>query len=204
MAKTTSEAQKKTKERLISDTSKAFSIIDNVLKPKKTLVDLLYTLQQADMELLSFSPEEQAGMVDDLGDKVDSYKYIIDKFDSEITRISDQISYLCDTKQSLANNKEKLRELMAYHMREKGFEKLPGKIWNVALRNTKYIDYSLGEATSNAYRHYGEEFISRNYSWNKANIKNKILAEPEKYRELGEVREKSHVVFTVRKDLSSE
>ena len=190
-------------KRFAHDAIRAMQAIASAGEPKKkTLGDILSSLQQADDGLLSFTEEQQRSVVEDLKDKVDSYKYIDDKFDAEITRLDEQMKMIAEVKKSLQNNKAKLRELMAFHMVQNNFEKLPGQMFQVSLVRRNDVDLTItNEPNEELLLEYGPQFINKTYSWNTTSLKRAVKADPEAYAKFGTFKEKSHVQFTVRKNL---
>jgi hypothetical protein len=182
-------------------------VMDKVLpletpkREKPTLSYLLYLLQQSEQGLMEFDEDAQRALVEDLKDKVDSYKYIDSKFDAEIERLGNQIQDLIEAKRSMVRNKEKLRELMAWHMNEKGYDRLPGQEYQVTLVKKKDVVLKLPEANAQVFMLYGADFVKRTYAWDNTAIKKAIKAGDEKFQGFGEEVETSHVQFRVRKQL---
>ncbi len=175
--------------------------VPEVPKPKRSLLSILEELERlenATQEELINAPM----VVDDLNEKVDDYKAIDQLFDFEIEKLASKIKDINERKQSLMRKKDSLRERLAYVMNEKKWEKLPGKYFKIALVKTKGVEFSLPKADSDQYiKNY--ELIDREttYSWKTSEVKKLLLLEPEKYKDFGKVFEKSHVTFTVNKDL---
>lgn len=165
---------------------------------KKTLGSLISTLQRAEADLIEFSPE----MVEDLKEKVDAYKYVDEKFDAEIFRLNEQMQLIAEVKKSLANKKAKLRELMAYHMKENKFDKLPGQMFQVSLVERADVELTLPEANAETYLLYGPEIIERSYSWKAVELKKKVKSDPENYKHFGNIVHNYHVKFSAKKDLT--
>ncbi len=197
-----SSAQEKATERLEKDLCSGIGLALECGKKKPTLSDLLFAMQRGDEALAEMSDEQATELCLNLKDKVDSYKYVDDKFEAEINRIKADIQALSDAKKSLEGNQDRLRSLMAYHMKEKGYEKLPGKLWQVSLRTKKEVDYTLSEANATTYLIHGPDLMERSYSWKKSEVKRKVLSDPEKFKDFGTIKEKSHIAFTVRKEIT--
>lgn len=171
-------------------------------KPKLTLAELLYRLNAADSGLLDLSIDDLGETAADLATKVDSYKYVDDKFDAEIARLGERIKELSAAKQSLMKNKARLREFMAVHMLRNEFTKLPGEVYAVSLTKRKDVELSLGtDPDAIAYRNY-PGFVTRSYSWDKTAVKKAILDGAEGFATFGTVVEKASVRFTIRKDIN--
>lgn len=161
---------------------------------KTTLADLLGALQKAENGLIEFDPS----LIEALNDKVDDYKYVDDSFDAHIAWVSEQIRRLSDLKKSFVSNQERFRDRLAYLMKNSGYEKLPGEVNQLSLVTKKEVELLISTPSAEAYREYGEKYVNREYSWKKTPIKKLILSDPIAFTNLGTVKEKSHVKFSLK------
>jgi len=168
-------------------------------KTNNSLQSLLTTLSANDAGLLEMTPEQQESIVLALSTKVDSLHYIDEKFESEVVRVSKRIEELQTAKRVLENNKKRLRELVVFHMKQNGFERLPGENYQVALIKRKSIEYSIDDKPSDEMIFDRPEFIRTSYAWNKDAISAAIKADPETYAIFGRLVEKEFLKFSIRR-----
>lgn len=191
---TQSEATEKTRTRLLEDT---MTVISAVLpKPKRTLDDILSAIKDSVDGLREFNPDD----VSDLKDKVDSYKAIDDEYVLRIDGLEKEVRRISEIKASLQINRAKLRETMDFHMKTHDYKSLPGDRFQVTRITKTEVDYTLPEASTTYFKHY-PDLMKREYSWNKTQVKNVILANPKEYKKLGKIVERSHIQFSLRKGL---
>lgn len=179
--------------------------MEETAKPKLTLATLLTTLQAGDESLSSLTIEESEQLVSDLKDKVDSYRYIDQKFDLEIERLTTNITEMQAVKASMVANKARLRELMAFHMQNNGFSKLPGTLYQVSLIKKKDVKLAvLPEPGPDMYRTY-PGLVKRTYEWDNKVLKDCIKKdEVGTFKDFGAIIEKVHVQFSVKKELKND
>lgn len=172
---------------------------------RRTLSELLAALNQADeaMEDLDLPPTET--IITDLGEKVDSYKYVLDKIDGEIDRISNMIAGFQATKKTLQNKKERLRSLMAYNMDQQGFRKLPGQSWQATLtKKQALVVRPIAEPDSRLFAKY-PEVIDRKYSWKKRELAKYIESHPESdLAPMGQQETRLSVTFRPKKGVDDD
>ncbi len=168
-----------------------------------TLPGLLQTLERADQGLLDLSEEAQKQIVAELATKIDAYKYLDEKFDLEIERMAKQVRDLQAVKKTLTSNKERLRELMDFHMKENKFERLPGETYAVQRIVKKHdIELTVGPPTAEDVVAW-PAFVKASYSWDAVALKNAIKADPTHpvLSWFGEPKESSYIKFSVRRDV---
>lgn len=173
-----------------------------VREEKPTLGVLLERLQEADDGLLNLNEDQAKALVADLAEKVDAYKYVDEKFESEIARLASRIADFQEHKKALESNRKRLRELMLFHMESKGFEKLPGNAYSVSKVMRRDIELTLGDPTPELYRKF-PDLIKRSYAWNNSAVKAAIKANPDdiEIQSFGREIKTSFIKFSVRKDL---
>lgn len=155
----------------------------------ETLSNLLATLNAADNELISLAPEKQTELITALAQKVDSYIYVLDNFESKINSLAETIKLLQDAKKSLENNQESLKNLMKHHMAAQGFDKLSGNIHQVSLVKSEDVVLTLRDEITKYETFDYPELINKKevWSWDKKAVKEAVKKDPVKYQELGEV-----------------
>lgn len=168
---------------------------------QQTLGDLLYKLTASDEGLINLTPESSAELMADLSEKVDSYLYILEKMGSEIDRLAKRADEILSARKTLQNNKESLKNLMMFHMKSKGFEKLPGKEHVVSLTTRKSIEWNLDENPDATTKRLWPTFVNNEYSWNKRALTEAIKNFPSQYQDLGKLIDKQYLKFQIRKDL---
>lgn len=177
---------------------------ESVAPTTDTLGQMLYLLNATDQGLEELQPDKLKELFSDLSDKVDSYKYMLEKFDMEVARLKNRIAEYQSTKKTLENNRKALLDLMKYHMEEKGFQKLPGNDYVASLVKRRDAQVKTLQSPSAADYRKWPAFVKREYSWSVSSLKEAIKQDPEGFKSFGEVVETSYLTFKVRKGVTND
>lgn len=99
-----------------------------------SLGDLLDFMEKAEEELETFDPAELVGTVKD---KVDNIHRILEKMKSSSDYLKAVAKPLTNKARALDNAHSRLREYVAFHMKDKEFDTLPGNSYRVNLQYSK-------------------------------------------------------------------
>ena len=120
-----------------------------MLPPKVSLYDLLANARQADECLLDLDLDEMRELGSQMKDKVDGYKFVVDRLVFRIEEIRSQIGELVDLKHQMENKLEAVKSRMAEVMKANGFDRLQGDKWSVRVGHSKSVivdDYVKADA----------------------------------------------------------
>lgn len=167
----------------------------------ETLQNLLSKLNAADDALIELSESEQSQMIADLAKKIDSYVYVLDHFDGRIATLKATTEKLKLATSQLQNNRDRLQELMRFHMETQGFDKLTGDINQVTLVSRKDVELTLPEEINKLTVFEYPEFVNMKeiWSWDKNKIKDAIKNDPAAWEILGRPVVKTSLRFGVKK-----
>lgn len=99
----------------------------------KTLADILAYLDAVDQGLIDPTPERQAEVAALLVAKIDNTAEVVDELEHQEKRLREAARKLSDGARQVASRIDRIKEYMAFHMQQKGFQKLPGECWLAAL-----------------------------------------------------------------------
>jgi len=130
-----------------------------------TLFELLTSLERADSGLIEFDPEKHRETLINAEIKIDSYKYILTKYESKIEEIQDEIDQLQTIKNTLQRRSASFRSALVWILKEKKISQFPGVKWVVKLQQRKKISL-LGEPDSKTFLAL-PSIVKRTYVWDK-------------------------------------
>ena len=168
------------------------------MPPKVSLWDLLATSRQADECLLDLDLEEMRGLGERLREKVDGYKFVVDRLTFRIAEIRSQMQELADLKKQMETKLDAVKDRMAEVMKAQGFPRLAGEKWTVRLGSSKSVSIS---DTIKPDASLAEEFpmaVKTKYEWDKTGIR-KVLDTGVEIA-WAKVEETPFVVFSAMKD----
>lgn len=140
-----------------------------------TLRELLSKLDHLDDENLP-ADFDAASLVGDVKDKVDAIKWRIDSWLNEAKQIETQwIAELSRRKEALEKKALRLKEYLHSQMNEHGYDKLPGKMFRVALQKAAPSVEVFEDPTAQHMLTYPDYVVqSVNYRWNKDAIRERL------------------------------
>jgi hypothetical protein len=166
---------------------------------KRTFMELLQLLEQADEGMIEFSPDEIKEIGDNLREKVDSIKYVLDKLEAESERLKKNIDEFSAVKKSIDRNYESLETYVGVAMASNKWEKLVGEKFEINLKRSEKIVMT-ADPNSEIYLAF-PDLAKREYAWDKrafdAAFKARKYPELEKYCA---IENKVKANFKVRKD----
>jgi len=163
------------------------------------LREILDTLNKLDDDL---PPEEfdPAGLVGELNDKADAIKWRIDSWYASAEMIQREwLDPLQKKMTSLVSKAEKLETYVLQQMVMNNFEKLPGKMFDLAVRlNPPAVKIDI-EASPEMYLQHGELMQQKTlFSWDKKKIK--AMLESGTPLSFASITRSKKIAFTTKKD----
>jgi hypothetical protein len=149
---------------------------DEIAKsPSFSFAQYLEALQAAD-EALTL-PIDPAQLVGDLRDKVDSIKYVIDRFEAFAEFMKVRIAPLMKARQSAENNRDRLRSYLAINMTQHNFQEVPGREYRIALQESQPSLEVTRQPTAADYLAAPELVeLVKSYRWKNDVIKDALMA----------------------------
>jgi hypothetical protein len=155
--------------------------------PRMTLEMILQAMQNFDEQLVlpiekgelqlpeGKSPEELRTL---LMSKIDGYKFIIDRLDSEAKFFREQAAPLMSTAYTLEKEADGVAKLLTFVMQKMGFDELPGTAWRAALQDngTPAFEITQTECTAFDFQKYPSYVKQvRHYEWDQAAIRTALI-----------------------------
>jgi hypothetical protein len=165
-----------------------------------TLFSLLTDLEKADSGLVEFDPEQHRDLLLKAEVKIDSYKYILTKYDSRIAEISADIDELVEVKRSLQRRQNALRQLLLWIMKEKGLSEFPGMKFVVKLMRRKKISIVMQEPDSKTFLKF-PDLVKRTYCWDKKAFDKAFEKDPQSLEGYGIEDFSEYVQFVTKRGL---
>ena len=98
------------------------------------LLEITRIMNQLDNELCELSEEDLSRIIGEiLPEKVDNLYSVLSSYSAEIDRITNIITEFQQTKRSLQNGMERLKDYIRYSMESTGTKKLPGDRYTLSL-----------------------------------------------------------------------
>lgn len=135
-----------------------------------TLADLVSQLAALDDSLTQeFDP---AILVEDIRNKVDDIKFIVDRLGAFDQAIKAQIEPLARARASANRNLESLKRYVAQSMQDNHFERLPGNTWRIQLQdNPGMVEFTREPSMEDAHNFPGVVEVVTQYRWRVGVIK---------------------------------
>lgn len=141
-----------------------------------TLSQLLTALEETENSLEEFDP---ATIIGSLNDKIDSIHLVLEKMKATRDHMKELAKPFTAKARVMDNSYERLREYIAFEMKTKGFDTLPGKSYKATLAygKEKVVIQSEREPTAHDVKAM-KRFITTNVSfeWNEDEIEKAFLA----------------------------
>lgn len=164
----------------------------------ETLGQILKLLTESDSALVNLDAQQLEQLGTMLADKVDAYKYVQEKIEAEVARLDARIKEFQQAKKSVTKAYERLKELLAFHMKSKGFPRLPGMDYVARLGSSKSVKMRRDDVSSLDVLNY-TGFVRVKYEWDKTAIKAALENKDPKAAEIAEIVESPWVTFDVNK-----
>jgi phage host-nuclease inhibitor protein Gam len=165
-----------------------------------TLAALLQLMEEVDGGLADLTPEQMRDIAQQAEVKVDSYAYMIEKFESEAARLDGRIKAFQEAKKSAIAKAESLRSLIAHHMQANGLTQMPGQDYRVSLRRSESVKVNT-EPNADMYCAFAE-YIRTKYEWDKAAVKQALKSGNTELEAFAKVVEGVSPQFQVKRALS--
>lgn len=182
-----------------------------LVKPK-TLNELLRALCMIDEAMLDVNLDDAPDLMEAGKVKVDSYKYLIDRFDSMAEELKKKENEYKAARRTIENQRERLMGHMMYALETNGFDQFTGHQYKVRVQHSEYVDLKFTEPGAHHKIHF-TDLVKTTYEWKKSDIKRilktdieKIQDEAdrelaEKVREIASIAKRPGIRFSVLKDL---
>jgi len=160
--------------------------------------ELVHALKQGDDCLLE---DLDPSVTDNLMDKIDSIKYVIDRLHRDIAFLGEEISNLQSQKKKLEKNLDYLEYNVARVMLDQAEDQLPGKSWILKLRpNPPKVVTAREPSKEDWLEAPGAVSMKVSYSWDKKAIKEALqnCSAPQVIRDIAHVEQNYTPVFAKR------
>ena len=168
------------------------------MQPKVSLWDLLEKSRQADECLLDLDLDELRDLGDRMREKVDGYKFVVDRLTFRIAEIRGQMAELAEVKKQMETKLDAIKERMGETMTAQGFPKLAGEKWSVRCGKTKYVDI---DEHVKADAHLAEAMpgcVTTKYELSKTGIR--AVLDAGQSLEWARIKERPSIVFSALKE----
>lgn len=154
--------------------------------------DMLHALKVSDEAL-----EADIELTENLMDKVDSIKYVLDKLDSEMQGIDVLLCELDDRKSRLKKNQEKIKKYVVESMQSASADMLSGNQWHVKLvKNPPRVVTTRPPSVDDFVQNSDAVRMKIDYAWEKEYLKNHI--NDEKIAQIATIETGYRPKFTMR------
>ncbi len=154
--------------------------------------DMLHALKESDEAL-----ESDLEITENLMDKVDSIKYVLDKIELEVSHIDFMLGELEARKIRLKNNQEKIKKYVVESMQNASAEMVPGHNWHVKLvKNPPRVVTTRPPSVEDCSDIPDAIRIKINYEWEKNYLKDHI--HDEKIKQIAKIETGFRPKFTMR------
>ena len=167
-----------------------------------TLLKLLTSLEQADNALVDFDPEQHRETLLKAEVKIDSYKYILDRYTSRIAEIDADIEQLTAIKKTLQNRSNSLKDLLLWVLKQRGIDSFPGVKHVVKLMERKRIS-TLSEPDSSLFFKF-PDLVKREYSWDKRAFDKAYIKDVETLGQYAKEDKTEYVQFYLNRSIDGE
>lgn len=146
------------------------------LQEKLTLPVLLEMFEKIDSGRATIGKDLLTLLFQKMGAKIDGYKAILDRCDSEIEHNTKRAKPFLDNVARLKNKQIKIENMLKYFMVSNKSQSLFGDVWQVDIKKTvasSTESVNNTPASSTLYLNLGD-FIRRGYAWDKTKIKQNL------------------------------
>lgn len=163
-----------------------------------SLDSLLGLLNAADDGLLEIELDEHLALIEQGKIKVDSYKYLIDKLESQADMMKKYKDDYAAQEKSLRNKRKRLLDHLLFSMHKNGFDKFPGNQFEVGIRKARPSVEMKLEASAIMKAKY-PDLVRTEYSWDKNKITEKLKLDDPDVRNLASFKESFYAKFNIKK-----
>jgi hypothetical protein len=169
--------------------------LTDIMEESMSLPNILSLMTQVDEGMINASVEDMTALMEKAELKVDSYKYIIDKFESESERLANKIKDFQASKKVIDSKVERIKSLLVFSMQKNSFTKFNGEEYKVRLQASKSVAVKREPAAMDMVE--SPEFVRVKYEWVKPEIKKAL--DSGKEISFAEFKESLAPIFTVNK-----
>jgi len=144
-----------------------------------SLITLLRTLEDAESGIIEASNEELKETLGDIRDKVDAVHEVHSRLQAEEKRLADHIKELTKRKSTVKKSIERLESYMLYCLDEADTTLLCGKNWDIKVSQRRSEAVKEFEVNEKVFLELGPVFVKREFSINKAHIKEAAKDNPD-------------------------
>lgn len=178
---------------------------NQIIKEKMSLADILTTFNQMDAGIIELSFDDMQELGKKAHMKVDGYKDFLDRCDTEIQHLKNKADGFLQAAKGVANTRDRVEKVMLYHLEKNDMKKISGDHFNVSLVTRKASKIVEKEKVEAGVQHFATmpDFITRKFSWNKAEIKKELKKEDPNasVSALFTLQDTTNLKWTVRKGI---
>jgi len=139
---------------------------------KKTLSEILREMEHMDAGVLELDLAEMEALGENLKDKVDAYKAVIDYIDDRAKGLDERIKKMGENLKALKNQRQSILDRMAFVMSAHGMDKIQGQFFVASVRKSRAVLID-DEYDPQSYALEFPELVQSKtvYSWMKEPIK---------------------------------
>lgn len=163
-----------------------------------SLNDLLSYLHKADEGLIEFDPEKHKETLLEAEIKIDSYKYILNKYDLAILDAKQNIEAYQAIKKTLENKAERLKNLLLWIMKSKQLNEISGQKHSVKLCSKDVI--AITAEPSAATRLHHPDLVKVKYSWDKVAF-DKAFKNSDELKSFAELTKTDFIKFSLKRSV---
>jgi hypothetical protein len=169
---------------------------------KRTFGDILAELTATDEKLETMTEAEIQAIADELYDKVDALKYILDYLKTRQSVMNQYRKEFQKSKISLQNNHDRLKSYVAFNMLLNDFEKIPGKKWRTIIQYSNRVipNCVANEELFYKFRKKEPKWIKRVFTWDLDALKDAHKKNDPDVLEIAKLETVPYVKFFVNKD----
>lgn len=163
----------------------------------KTLAEILQSLDAIDQGVMAVTDAERAMIGAALAEKIDSTADVIDQLEHQEERLRSAARKLSDGARQVSARIDRIKEYMAFHMQQTGFNQLPGEVWKAKLQTGLAVEPKREATEEDAAAN--PEFVRVKYEWNKKELKAALEVLHPKAMEVAELVPSASVSIDVNK-----
>ena len=144
-----------------------------------SLITLLRTVEDAESGIIEASNEELKETLGDIREKVDAVHEVHSRLEAEEKRLEAHIKDLTKRKKTVKKSVKRLEDYLLYCMEEADTKLLCGKYWDIKVSQRRSEAVKEFEVNEKVFLELGPVFVKREFSINKAHIKEAAKDNPE-------------------------
>jgi hypothetical protein len=170
---------------------------------RDTLLKLLTDLEHADAGLIDFDPEKHHETLVKAEIKIDSYQYILQKYESRIAEIKSEIDQLAKIKSTLENRANSLEKTLLWIMKHRGLDMFPGVKHVLKIVKRKKVVMTVDEPDSQIFLKL-PMLVKRNYCWDKRAFNRAFAADPNSLATYAKEEISESIKFDLKRTIDDE